>query len=70
MNKLIYINGMGPNYKGQNIYEFIFSEERKSLMTKIFNLMDENCQKVIKYVIFDNLSMKEIAQKMNYTFTF
>jgi hypothetical protein len=25
MNKLIYINGMGPNYKGQNIYEFIFS---------------------------------------------
>ena len=26
MNKLIYINGMGPNYKGDNIYEFIFSE--------------------------------------------
>ena len=26
MNRLIYINGMGPNYKGQNIYEFIFSE--------------------------------------------
>lgn len=26
MNKLIYINGMGPNYKGQNIYEFIFSD--------------------------------------------
>lgn len=26
MIKLIYINGMGPNYKGDNIYEFIFSE--------------------------------------------
>lgn len=26
MNRLIYINGMGPNYKGQNIYEFIFSD--------------------------------------------
>jgi hypothetical protein len=25
MNKLIYINGLGPNYKGDNIYEFIFS---------------------------------------------
>lgn len=48
-------------------YEFIFSEERKDLMTKIFNLLDENCKKVIKYVIFDNLSMKEIAQKMKYT---
>ena len=26
MNKLIYINGMGPNYKGDNLYEFIFSD--------------------------------------------
>ena len=23
---LIYINGLGPNYKGDNIYEFIFSD--------------------------------------------
>jgi hypothetical protein len=26
MNRLIYINGLGPNYKGDNIYEFIFSD--------------------------------------------
>lgn len=26
MNKLIYINGLGPNYMGDNIYEFIFSD--------------------------------------------
>ena len=26
MNYLIFINGMGPNYKGDNIYEFIFSD--------------------------------------------
>lgn len=26
MNYLIYINKLGPNYKGDNIYEFIFSE--------------------------------------------
>lgn len=26
MNKLIYINGLGSNYKGDNIYEFIFSD--------------------------------------------
>lgn len=25
MNYLVYINGLGPNYKGDNIYEFIFS---------------------------------------------
>lgn len=26
MSNLIYINGLGPNYKGDNIYEFIFSD--------------------------------------------
>jgi len=26
MNYLVYINGLGPNYKGDNIYEFIFSD--------------------------------------------
>lgn len=25
MSYLIYVNGLGPNYKGDNIYEFIFS---------------------------------------------
>jgi hypothetical protein len=25
MNYLIYVNELGPNYKGDNIYEFIFS---------------------------------------------
>jgi hypothetical protein len=26
MSVLVYINGLGPNYKGDNLYEFIFSE--------------------------------------------
>jgi hypothetical protein len=26
MSRLIYINGMGPNFRGDNIYEFIFSD--------------------------------------------
>jgi hypothetical protein len=26
MKYLIYINGLGPNYKGDNLYEFIFSD--------------------------------------------
>ena len=29
MNYLIYINGLGPNFKGDNIYEFIFSETKE-----------------------------------------
>ena len=26
MSYLIFVNGLGPNYKGDNIYEFIFSD--------------------------------------------
>lgn len=26
MSYLIYVNGLGPNYKGDNIYEFIFGD--------------------------------------------
>ncbi len=34
MSHLIYINGLGPNYKGDNIYEFIFSD--------VFDVWGEN----------------------------
>jgi hypothetical protein len=29
MNYLIYVNGLGPDYKGDNVYEFIFSDEQE-----------------------------------------
>lgn len=29
MSYLVYVNGLGPNYKGDNLYEFIFSDELK-----------------------------------------
>ena len=31
MSYLVFINGLGPNYKGDNMYEFIFSEEVKDI---------------------------------------
>ena len=27
MSYLIYVNGLGPNYRGDNMYEFIFGKE-------------------------------------------
>jgi len=29
MSYLIYVNGLGPDYKGDNVYEFIFSDEQE-----------------------------------------
>lgn len=31
MSYLIYVNELGPNYKGDNIYEFIFSETKENI---------------------------------------
>jgi hypothetical protein len=31
MNFLIYVNKLGQNYKGENLYEFIFSENLESI---------------------------------------
>jgi hypothetical protein len=31
MSYLIYVNELGPNYKGDNIYEFIFSVDLESI---------------------------------------
>jgi hypothetical protein len=31
MSYLIYVNELGPNYKGDNIYEFIFSEKTEDI---------------------------------------
>ena len=29
MNKLVFVNELGPNFKGDNLYEFIFSTEKE-----------------------------------------
>ena len=31
MSYLIYVNELGPNYKGDNIYEFIFSDKTEDI---------------------------------------
>ena len=31
MSYLIFVNGLGPNYKGDNMYEFIFTNDYKNV---------------------------------------
>jgi hypothetical protein len=37
MNYLIFVNSLGPNFKGDNIYEFIFSENIKEVWDESWN---------------------------------
>ena len=42
MNYVIYINGLGPNYKGENIYEFIFSDSLNEIWGESWEVRPAN----------------------------
>jgi hypothetical protein len=42
MSFLIYINGLGPNYRGENIYEFIFSDSINEIWGEGWELKPAN----------------------------
>jgi hypothetical protein len=42
MNYLIFVNELGPNYKGDNIYEFIFSDTTKDIWGEMWESKPSN----------------------------
>jgi hypothetical protein len=42
MSYLIYVNELGPNYKGDNIYEFIFSVDLESIWGDLWESKPSN----------------------------
>jgi len=47
-----------------NIEENIISEERKSLLDKLFQRLGDECTKILTFSIYQDLSAKEIADKI------
>lgn len=47
-------------------YEEIFSNEKKDLIKQLFFQLGENCKAILSAVIYDRLSMREIADKYGY----
>ena len=42
MSYLIYVNELGPNYKGDNIYEFIFSDSLENIWGENWDAIPSN----------------------------
>jgi RNA polymerase sigma factor (sigma-70 family) len=49
-----------------DIEEKLITSEKIKAVTTLLGSIGERCEKLLKYSIYDNLSMKEIAQKMGY----
>lgn len=44
----------------------LLDREKAAAMESIFNRLEENCRKILRYVIYDRLSMKEVSVKMGH----
>ena len=44
----------------------IIQKEQAGALTKAFSLLDQKCQDILKYHLYEKLSMKEISVKMGY----
>lgn len=45
----------------------ILEKDKEDLIETLMDNVGENCKQILKYVIYDNYSMKEIAKLMNFT---
>lgn len=44
----------------------MLDREKSAAMESLFNRLEENCRKILKYAIYDRLSMREISVKMGH----
>lgn len=45
----------------------LIESEKTNAMSLVFNQLDDKCKKILSYVIYEKLSMREIKDKMGYT---
>jgi RNA polymerase sigma factor (sigma-70 family) len=46
--------------------DMIMNTERSNLLSKALDYLGEHCKTLLTYSVYDHISMKEIAEKMNY----
>lgn len=50
----------------ENALAVIITKDKEDVIDKFMSMMGSKCKQLLKYVIYDNLSMKEIAKLMNF----
>lgn len=56
-----------PEILEKSILDEMELKERKVLVQKLFNRLDEKCRQLLTYTIFEELSMKEVAERLGFT---
>ncbi len=50
----------------QDQLSHILDREKSAALQRVFNQLEENCRRILKYTLYDRLSMKEICEKMGH----
>ena len=50
-----------------NLEEDLVSEEKVNILNKLLDLLGEKCQKLLRYTVYDGLSMREIVTLMGFS---
>jgi RNA polymerase sigma factor (sigma-70 family) len=51
----------------EDLLSNIITEEKRTALSGLLSQVGEECQKLMKYVVYDNRSMREIAELMGYS---
>jgi RNA polymerase sigma factor (sigma-70 family) len=67
-NKFVKINDT-ENWEGSEVNALgdLIDQEKAKAIDEVMNQIGEDCKKLLKYSIYEKLSMKEIAKKMGYS---
>lgn len=60
-----YLQHNEPVDTGDQLSEMV-DQEKATAMEQVFAMLEEKCRLILKYAIYDRLSMKEISEKMGH----
>jgi RNA polymerase sigma factor (sigma-70 family) len=66
-NKYIHEEQSEIRDSSTNLLEDMISQEKVDAVNNLLKQVGEGCEQLLKYSIYDNLSMKEICEKMGYS---
>jgi RNA polymerase sigma factor (sigma-70 family) len=67
-NRFVHVeDGSIPEGADTNALDNMELKERNKIVEELFAMLDDKCKQLLTYTIFDDLSMKEIAEKMDFT---
>jgi RNA polymerase sigma factor (sigma-70 family) len=57
----------GEHTDHQDHLTYLIVKEKSAALRSVFNRLDEKCKKILYFVVYARLSMKEIGQRMGYS---